>query len=79
MNMLYPTEWLTVSEAADYLRVKPRSLLLWVRQGKIPAYALSGTRRRIWRFLREDLDRTLRAQVVLPSDPPTVLAHGGGE
>jgi hypothetical protein len=25
--------WLTAAEAAAYLKVKPRTLLLWVRQG----------------------------------------------
>jgi excisionase family DNA binding protein len=56
MNALPQSDWLTASEAADYLKVKPRSLLLWVRQGKVQAYALSGTKRRIWRFRKEDLD-----------------------
>jgi excisionase family DNA binding protein len=38
--------WLTAAEAAAYLKVKSRTLLLWVRQGKVKAFALSGTRRR---------------------------------
>jgi excisionase family DNA binding protein len=70
--------WLTAAEAAAYLRVKPRSLLLWVRQGRVQAYALSGTRRRVWRFRREDLDRVLLDHPVLPvisSQSPTVLAE----
>lgn len=67
------TEWLTVNEAARYLKVKPRSLLLWARQGKIKGFALSGTKRRVWRFLREDLDDALLAHPVLPSAAPTML------
>jgi excisionase family DNA binding protein len=51
--------WLTVAEAAEYLRIKPRTLLLWVRQGKVKAFALSGTHRHVWRFRREDLDAIL--------------------
>jgi hypothetical protein len=43
MNALPQSEWLTASEAADYLKVKPRSLLLWVRQGKLQAYPSSLT------------------------------------
>lgn len=43
-------EWLTADEAAKYLKVKTRSLLLWVRQGKVQAYPLSGTKRRVRRF-----------------------------
>lgn len=69
--------WLTASEAAAHLRVKPRTLLLWVRQGRIPAYALSGTKRRVWRFRGEDLDNFLLAHAVIPSKSPTVLAKGG--
>jgi excisionase family DNA binding protein len=61
--------WLTTEEAAEYLKVKPRSLLLWVRQGKVPAYPLSGVRRRVWRFRREDLDSTLLARPVVSSEP----------
>ena len=53
------TEWLTASEAADYLRIKPRTLLLWVRQGRIRGYALSGLKRRVWRFRKPDLDASL--------------------
>ena len=63
--------WLTVEEAAAYLKVKPRSLLLWVRQGKMPAYALSGTARRIWRFLQKDLDSTLLSKPVVSSQSPS--------
>ena len=53
--------WLTAEEAAQYLRIKRRTLLLWVRQGKIKAYKLSGTKRCVWRFLRQDLDAVLTA------------------
>jgi excisionase family DNA binding protein len=69
MSTLSQSEWLTTDEAAHYLKVKPRSLLLWTRQGKIKAYVLSGTKRRIWRYRREDLDSTLIAKPVLSSGP----------
>jgi excisionase family DNA binding protein len=75
MNTLPQSDWLTASEAAAYLRVKPRTLLLWVRQGKLQAYALSGTKRRIWRFRKEDLDSALLASPVIPSKPLTVLSE----
>ncbi len=64
-SIKHPFEWLTAAEAATYLRVKVRTLLLWVRQGKIKGYALSGTKRRVWRFLRADLDAKLRSPSVL--------------
>jgi excisionase family DNA binding protein len=59
--------WLTADEAAAYLKIKPRTLLRWVNDGRIPAYALSGTKRRVWRFRQEDLDSALLARPVLPS------------
>ena len=65
-------EWLTANEAAQYLKVKPRTLLLWVRQGKLQAFALSGTKRHVWRFRRQDLDAVLVESRVLPSESPSV-------
>jgi excisionase family DNA binding protein len=53
------SEWLTAEEAAKYLKVKTRTLLLWVRQGKVKAFALSGIRRRVWRFRQHELDAML--------------------
>jgi excisionase family DNA binding protein len=67
-----PSCWLTASEAATYLRVKVRTLLLWARQGKVKAYALSGTERRVWRFRRGDLDAALVESAVLVSLTPSV-------
>ncbi len=52
-------EWLTVREAADYLKVEYRTVLAWARMGKIPAHQLSGTRRHVWRFLKAELDAKL--------------------
>ena len=69
--------WLTAAEAANYLKVKPRSLLLWVRAGRVPAYALAGTRRHVWRFRREELDAALLANKVLPLQAPTAFAIVG--
>jgi excisionase family DNA binding protein len=53
------TEWLTANEAAQYLKVKPRTLLQWARERKIPAHKLSGVQRCVWRFLRPELDAIL--------------------
>ena len=72
-NQSSQSEWLTADEAAKYLKVKTRSLLLWVRQGKVQAYALSGIRRRVWRFRQQDLDDALFAQAVITSQSPAVL------
>jgi excisionase family DNA binding protein len=53
------SQWLTATEAAQYLKVKPRTLLQWVRDRKIPAHKLSGVQRCVWRFLRSELDAIL--------------------
>jgi excisionase family DNA binding protein len=65
-------QWLTATEAAGYLKVKVRTLLLWARQGKVKAFALSGTKRRVWRFRQLDLDAALLEPAVLPSESPSV-------
>lgn len=72
MKAILQSEWLTVTEAANYLKIKPRTLLLWVRQGKMKAFALSGTKRRVWRFRQADLDAALLESAVLPSTAPSV-------
>ena len=52
-------EWLTSSEAAAHLKVKPRTILQWAKDGKIRGHVLSGTKRCTWRFLRSELDAIL--------------------
>ena len=66
------SEWLTAEEASRYLKVKTRSLLRWVRQEKVQAYALSGTKRRVWRFLKSDLDAALLSRPVVVSSPTSL-------
>lgn len=65
-------DWLTATEAAQYLKVKARTHLLWARQGKVKGFALSGIKRKVWRFRRQDLDDALLESSVLPSLPPSV-------
>ena len=57
-------EWMTASEAASYLKTERRSLLRLVREGKVPAYKLSGTKRHVYRFLARDLDTAIMGQAV---------------
>ena len=48
-----PREWLTVDQAAAYYGVHPKTMRLWYRTGKIPAYLIgAGT----IRIDRADLD-----------------------
>ena len=44
------------------------------RQGKVKAFALSGTRRRVWRFRKHELDSALLSNTV-ECRPLTVLAE----
>ncbi len=62
------TEWLTSDEAAQYLKIERRTLLQWVRQGKVRAYVLSGVQRHVWRFKTTDLDAMLSVPAVLSTD-----------
>lgn len=57
------TEWLTTTEAAGYLKIRPRTLAEWARKGMIRAYPLSGRRRVTWRFRKRDLDEHLTASL----------------
>lgn len=60
-----PCPWLDAHQAAEYLKVKVRTLLSWARSGKVKAYPLSGSERRRYRFHYCDLD----AMLLLPSGP----------
>ena len=62
------SDWLTSTEAATYLKIERRTLLQWVRQGKVRAYILSGTQRHVWRFKTSDLDAMLSVPAVLSTD-----------
>ena len=62
-------EWLTASEAAAHLKVKPRTILQWAKDGKIHGHVLSGTKRCTWRFLRSELDAIL-------TTPSAALVNG---
>src|SRR5262249_58795822 len=52
-------QWLTANEAAEYLRVQPRTVLKWAKEGSVPAHRLSGCKRVTWRFLKSELDAML--------------------
>jgi excisionase family DNA binding protein len=68
--------WLTAAEVAAYLNFKVRTILLWARQGRVKAYALTGTQRRVWRFLQVDLDAiVIQKKPVVSSAQPSVLVN----
>jgi excisionase family DNA binding protein len=61
-------EWLTAIEAALHLKSKPRTVLQWAREGKIPAHRLSGIRRCVWRFRKDELDAMLALSSAVAAD-----------
>jgi excisionase family DNA binding protein len=58
-------EWLNTTEAAKHLRIKPRTLAQWAREGKVPAHRLSGCQRLTWRLLRHDSSVRLKMDYAL--------------
>lgn len=62
------TEWLNTAEAARHLKIKPRTVAQWAREGKVPAHRLSGCKRVTWRFLRSELDAMLMPSSAVPAD-----------
>lgn len=62
-----PQLWLTAAEAAQYLKVKTRTILSWAREKQLKGYTLSGTERHVWRFLRADLDDMLLSSFAQPA------------
>jgi len=68
--------WLSAAEAATYLNFKTRTIQQWPRQGRLKGYALAGSRRHVWHFLRSDLDAiVMHRKAVLSSAQPSVLAN----
>ena len=61
------TEWLTISEAADYLKVSKPTIFRWMRTGRLSFYKFGKSTR----FKREQLD--LVAQKVT-SEPEAAVA-----
>jgi excisionase family DNA binding protein len=65
-------DWLTVEEGAAYVKVPKRTFLDWIRKGTIKAYTLSGTKRRVYRVRKQDIDSELLAKPVVDSRVPAV-------
>lgn len=52
-------EYLTPAEAAEILKVCPRTIKRWIEAGKLPAKIIS---KKIVRIKREDLDKIGQAE-----------------
>jgi excisionase family DNA binding protein len=70
MQLVHPSDLLTAAELADRLGVKPGTILVWHRQGKIPARKLSH------KVLRFDLRDVLTALESPQEAPGQEVRHG---
>jgi len=59
MNTRVKAEWMSLREAAVYLRLSPNTLRTWIRERGLPAAKLSGT---VVRIRRADLDAWVEEQ-----------------
>jgi len=55
-------EWLTVEDAAGYLRVTPSTIYRWTKAGKLPVYKFNGTPIRIKRSDLEALAKPVHSK-----------------
>lgn len=51
------SEWLTVQEVADYLKLGKTKVYQYVQHGQIPGYKVGGQ----WRFQRSEIDEWIRS------------------
>jgi excisionase family DNA binding protein len=47
-----PERLLTLSEVAEYLQIKQRTIYNWAQHGKIPCFKLGN----VWRFKKQDIE-----------------------
>jgi excisionase family DNA binding protein len=56
-------KFLDPAEAANYLGgLNPRTVTRWAREGCLPSYPIGEGKRRLWRFLRADLEEWMLAR-----------------
>jgi len=56
-------KFLDPAEAANYLGgLNPRTVARWAREGYLPSYSIGEGKRRLWRFLKGDLEQWMLAR-----------------
>lgn len=55
-------KFMTAQEAAAYLSVNGRTVARWAREGYLPAIPVGEGKRRLWRFVQDDLDAWMLAR-----------------
>ena len=62
--------YVSVEKAAQYLDLKPKTLLSKARKGQIPAYPWGDGVRKTWRFKISQLDDWMKSKLHSPRRPP---------
>lgn len=62
--------YVSVDKAAEYLDMKPKTLLEKARKGMVPAYPWGDGSRKTWRFKLSQLDEWMKAKINSPRRPP---------
>jgi len=62
--------YVSVEKAAQYLDLKPKTLLAKARKGEIPAYPWGDGIRKTWRFKISQLDDWMKSKLHSPRRPP---------
>ena len=76
VNRSMPEQFVTATEAAEFLRCSPITVKRLAREGKIPGHALTNGLRKRWRFLLSELAFAMQSEVSwTPSSAP--LKQGG--
>lgn len=56
-------QWMTVKEAALYLKVQHKTIYNWIADGKLKSYTLHGKKKGRIRILREDLNKLVLGEL----------------
>jgi excisionase family DNA binding protein len=62
--------YVSVAKAAQYLDIKPKTLLQKARKGEIPAYPWGDGVRTTWRFKISQLDEWMKSRLHSARRPP---------
>jgi|HubBroStandDraft_1064217.scaffolds.fasta_scaffold224565_2 excisionase family DNA binding protein len=63
---MIPEPFVSVKEVAQFLQMAPRTIARMARDGRIPAYPVSGSIRRTWRFKLSEVENHFASQLSTP-------------
>jgi excisionase family DNA binding protein len=63
---MMPEPFVSVKEVAQFLQMAPRTIARMARHGRIPAYPVSGSIRRTWRFKLSEVENHFASQLSTP-------------